>query len=110
MQSDSVQINDAVDAPVESVDNFIKHVIRISDEEQLPYGNLWFRGVRDCELGLLPGIVWRRKFQHEDALIDEFLVNSPAYSSRTMEDPWALYALMQHHGLNRPGFRGGCLV
>jgi hypothetical protein len=99
MQGDNNQINEAVDTPIESVADFIRHVIRISDEELRPYGNLWFRGVDNCEWGLLPGIVRRKKFKHEDALIDEFLVNSPAYSSRAMDDPWALYALMQHHGL-----------
>jgi hypothetical protein len=92
-------INEAIDEPVQSVAEFVDLVIRISDEEQRPYGNLWFRGVRDCELPLLPGIVWRNKFRHENALIDEFLVNSPAYSNRTLDDPWTLYALMQHHGL-----------
>jgi hypothetical protein len=99
VQADDSQINEAVDTPVESVPDFIRHVIRISDEERLPYGNLWFRGVKNSELGLLTGIVWRKKVQHENALIDEFLVNSPAYSSRVLDEPWALYALMQHHGL-----------
>jgi hypothetical protein len=65
---------------------------------QLPYGNLWFRGVAKKDLKLVPGVFWR-SVADEDSILEEFMVSLPAYSTRTHDDPWELYSLMQHHGL-----------
>lgn len=83
---------------VSSVDEYVKQAIRISDEFDLAYGGLWFRGVRDGSLGLVPGKVWRN-ITDEDSLIEDFLVSLPAYSAQATDEPWELYSLMQHHGL-----------
>jgi len=60
--------------------------------------NIWFRGVRDIRLRLLPGAYWRSKCD-EESLFLTFQASVPAYVARTPTDEWEWYYLMQHHGL-----------
>jgi hypothetical protein len=84
--------------PVDRVSDYVQRVIDISDTMQLPYGNLWFRGIARSDLQLKPGVEWRC-ISDEDSLIEEFRVSLPAYSQKSCNDSWELYSLMQHHGL-----------
>lgn len=84
--------------PVRRLSDYVQRVIDASDEFDLPYGHLWFRGVARRELHLVPGTVWRG-ITDEGSLIEEFRVNLPAYALREYTDPWDVYYLMQHHGL-----------
>lgn len=84
--------------PVNSVGEYIKRVIDISNLMNLPYGNLWFRGVSNKDLKLVPGVVWRN-INDEDSCLEEFIINLPAYLPKSQDDPWELYSLMQHYGM-----------
>jgi hypothetical protein len=84
--------------PVTSLSEYVARAIVISNTLELPYGNLWFRGVARRELKLVPGYVWRN-IADEDSILEEFMVSLPAYSARSHDDPWELYSLMQHYGL-----------
>jgi hypothetical protein len=89
-------------AVVTSVPDFIRRVLDYTDSEGLAYGNLWFRGVKDLGFGLEPGTVWRKRIRadiDESVLIDEFLVSLPGYVHEAQDDPWNLYALMQHYSV-----------
>lgn len=84
--------------PVSSVAEYVQRVIDISHAMNLPYGNLWYRGVASKDLKLVPGVVWRI-LSEEDSILEEFIVSLPAYVSKNHDDPWELYSLMQHHGM-----------
>lgn len=83
---------------IRSVSDYVQQVVAVSNRLGLPYGNLWFRGISQKDLDLVPGTVWRG-ISDEVSLIEEFRVHLPAYSHRQYSDPWEIYALMQHHGL-----------
>ena len=84
--------------PVSSVADYVQRVVETATAMELPYGNLWFRGVAKKELRLVPGVVWR-SVEDEDSILEEFMVSLPAYSTKNHDDPWELYSLMQHYGL-----------
>ena len=84
--------------PVRRLSEYIERVLEISKKMQLTYGYIWFRGIANKKLQLVPGTVWR-KIDEEESLIQEFLINMPAYSDKVYQDTWEIYALMQHHGL-----------
>jgi len=83
---------------VTSIAEYVQAVMDISDDFDTPYGGVWFRGVKDRGLGLVPGVKWRN-ITDEDSLVEDFLIESPAYSIQEEREPWHLYSLMQHHGL-----------
>jgi hypothetical protein len=83
---------------IRRLSEYVQRVIDVSNELQLPYGHLWFRGIARRELNLVPGTVWRG-IADEGSLVEEFRINLPAYSNREYTDPWEIYSLMQHHGL-----------
>jgi hypothetical protein len=85
--------------PIRKLSDYVQRVLDISTEMELPYGNLWFRGIASRDLKLVPGAVWRGLFSVEVSLIEDFRVSVPAYSSKIYQDAWENYALMQHHGL-----------
>lgn len=84
--------------PVGSVAEYVQRVIEISNAMNRPYGNLWFRGVSNHKLQLVPGVVWR-KIEDEDSCLEEFIINLPAYLPKNQDDPWELYSLTQHYGM-----------
>lgn len=87
---------------VASVPEYVKAVLQIHSEwsakEDSDVDNIWFRGVRDKALSLLPGAYWRDTFD-EVSLFLTFKAAVPAYVSRVPNDDWEWYYLMQHHGL-----------
>lgn len=84
--------------PISTVQGYVERVLNASNLFNLPYGNLWYRGIVKTELSLVPGVVWRN-IDDEDSILQEFIVNLPAYYSKSPNDPWELYSLMQHHGV-----------
>lgn len=78
---------------------YVQSVLDLSNEFNLAYGSLWFRGVSSSRHHLVPGAVRRAMVDEESSLVGDFRVGLPAYSSRVPTDPWELYSLMQHHGL-----------
>jgi hypothetical protein len=83
---------------VASLADYVARVLQVTNALELPYGNVWFRGVSRSDLKLVPGYVWRN-ITDEDSILEEFMVSLPAYSNRNHDDPWELYSLMQHYGL-----------
>ncbi len=63
-----------------------------------PYPELWFRGVNDESLKLLPGAYWRKECD-EQSLVLSFRNMVLSYIGREPEDDWEWYYLMQHYGL-----------
>lgn len=84
---------------IRNLAQYVRRVITISDAMNLPYGNLWFRGVRSKALDLVPGLIWRSMNKFEDSIVEEFRIFQPAYSLDQKLDPWEQYCFMQHHGL-----------
>ena len=64
-----------------------------------PHAELWFRGLASTEYGLSPGLVWRGAQKDEKCYVHRFLVSYKAMTNLKYDNPWELYALMQHHGL-----------
>jgi FRG domain len=83
---------------VSTLAEYVSRVIELSSCMNLAYGNLWFRGISDLKMNLAPGVVWR-SISDEESILEEFIVNLPAYSAKEFNDPWELYSMMQHFGL-----------
>lgn len=64
------------------------------------YEDTWFRGVSSPKHELRPRVHWAGiDLFSEDDLIYGFLKEQFKYCSSANNNPWYLYALMQHHGL-----------
>lgn len=87
---------------IESVPEYLEVVLRIHEEwtakASSDTDNIWFRGVRDLQLKLLPGAYWRT-ICDEESLFLSFKAAVPAFVPRIPSDDWEWYSLMQHHGL-----------
>jgi hypothetical protein len=83
---------------VSSLQQYIQRVTQIARAWDVTSGYVWYRGVTHASYRLLPGIHWRG-IEDEDSLVQDFLINYRPMSDDRVEDPWALYALMQHFGL-----------
>jgi hypothetical protein len=60
--------------------------------------DLWFRGVKDASLDLLPGAYFRQKC-NEKSIVLFFRSQSPSLLPREPLDDWEWYYLMQHYGI-----------
>ena len=83
---------------VQSVAGFVERVVQLSDELELPYGNIWFRGVSRRSFGLKPSLAWTGVDDEDSALYD-FLIALPGLCSNPPADPWQLYCMMRHAGM-----------
>lgn len=85
---------------VTSIPDYIQAVIETRDRwfPKDPYPELWFRGIDDANLALLPGAYWRVNCD-ENSLALSFRHLVPAYVVREPLDGWEWYYLMQHYGL-----------
>lgn len=86
--------------PIHTIEEYIERVLalRIRWSPQDPYPEIWFRGVNDELLPLLPGAYWRKRCD-EKSLVLSFQNMVPSYISREPIDDWEWYYLMQHYGL-----------
>jgi hypothetical protein len=73
-------------------------VLQIAEQWNLGPGSVWYRGVNQTGLDLLPG-VHRRRLDDEDSLTEDFLINYKPMHDRPVVDEWEVYALMQHYGM-----------
>jgi hypothetical protein len=87
---------------VKSIEEFIGTVRDIRDRwdrnDPSDYSEIWYRGVKDAELLLLPGAYWRDPCD-EVSLVLSFRALAPMLVQREPEDDWDWYFLMQHYGL-----------
>lgn len=64
------------------------------------FTGVWFRGVASPAYKPHPRVHWNRiESQKEETLVYSFLRDHFKYHFSNNENPWYLYALMQHHGL-----------
>lgn len=64
------------------------------------HSDLWFRGIKDDNLCLVPGVIWREITEtREESMIAEFMTYFQNYTSKTPNNAFELYTLMQHYGL-----------
>lgn len=62
--------------------------------------DLWFRGIKDDSMDLIPGICWREVTEtREESIISEFMTYYQNYSTNKPANAFELLALMQHYGL-----------
>ncbi len=87
---------------VSSVPEYLEAVLAVHSEwstrEETDVDNIWYRGIRDTRLALLPGAYWRPKCD-EESLFLTFQATVPAYVGRVPTSEWEWYYLMRHHGL-----------
>ncbi|EJL6920380.1 FRG domain-containing protein [Vibrio cholerae] len=64
------------------------------------HSEIWFRGIKDTKMKLVPGVVWRGMSEgDEESVISEFMAYYQNYHGKKVTNPYELYALMQHYGL-----------
>lgn len=88
-------------SPIESLDGFIKEILRRRDswqDDTVGEAELWFRGVKLASHGLLPGAYWRKQCD-EESLFLSFKAAAPSYVPARPANDWEWYFLAQHHGL-----------
>lgn len=85
---------------VDSLPSYVAGVLEFKRRWEAEHGaeDIWFRGVRDASLKLLPGAYWRKECD-EDSLFLGFKSMVPSYINREPLDNWEWYYLMQHYGL-----------
>lgn len=86
-------------ATVDSVAAYVQAVLRLSDVLNLPYAQIWYRGVASQRHTLTPGALRHAARLDEESMVEDFLVSLPLHVHSHTSDPWELYGLMQHHGL-----------
>jgi len=59
---------------------------------------IWYRGINDGNLKLLPGAYWRKNCD-EESLVNTFTTMLPSYSNTLPNSEWDWYFSMQHYGL-----------
>lgn len=79
---------------VSSVSEYVSFI-----EELDSLSDYWFRGVSNEQHRPQPGLVWRGCRDLESTLEHRFLVSYKSYMTERTNEPWELFALMQHHGL-----------
>jgi hypothetical protein len=84
---------------IKSLAEYINEVEKLYSEWDLSGGEIWYRGVPSNRFDLIPNIVWRKLGQKEDGLTYDFLINYRPFTDTSIDNPWELYALMQHYGL-----------
>lgn len=82
---------------ISSIGSYINQVNKYRDLWNCHSADLWYRGVASEKYTLIPGEIWRN-IEHE-GLIEDFILHYEAYTANIINDPWCLYALMQHYGL-----------
>lgn len=87
---------------IKSTQEFIEHVLDYFERWPDTMGGaepeLWFRGVNNAALELLPGAYWRSSCD-ELSLFVSFQTQAPMFLGREPIDDWDWYYVMQHCGL-----------
>jgi hypothetical protein len=83
-----------------NLSEYLQAVKALTRSWNTPQENIWYRGIDDAGLGLVPRALWQNiDLAREEAMVAEFLVYYRSYYGRTIDDGLELYALMQHYGL-----------
>ncbi|EON88752.1 FRG domain-containing protein, partial [Plesiomonas shigelloides] len=82
---------------VSSVSSYVNQVHKVRAQWDIHASDIWYRGTASQRYKLQPGTVWRGVKNHN--LVQDFLLHYEAYSDKSIQEPWSLYALMQHYGL-----------
>ena len=85
--------------PTKEVESLTEFLSILTGLQRAIGGNLWFRGVKDKNFQLVPGLYRPGVLAAESSFVSAFLVGYKAYVADTPDNPWDLYSLMQHHGL-----------
>ena len=85
---------------IDSISGFIATILELRKSwyPSDPYPEIWYRGVNDSGLSLLPGAYWRKQCD-ENSLVLSFRAMAPLLLSRAPADDWDWYMLMQHYRL-----------
>lgn len=84
-------------APATSLPSYVEKVIELS-QALSPDKDVWFRGVNDRTLTLLPGAYWRSECE-ELSMYLTFRSQVPSYVQHAPGNEWEWYYLAQHYGI-----------
>lgn len=86
--------------PVTSIVEYLSTILEVREAISggASYQDMWYRGVRDNRLDLLPGAYWRHECD-EVSLVLSFRAMAPGLLPDQPSDDWEWYYLMQHYGL-----------
>lgn len=88
------------ESAVKTIPDYLKLVLNISKEWGLQHGDIWYRGIANEDMGLVPGVVWRDISEGiEESLISSFLIDGNSKLKQDINCQWELYSMMQHYGL-----------
>lgn len=83
-----------------SLSEYLKIVASLPREFNCHHSDIWFRGIKDDSLALVPGIIWRKVNElREMSLVSEFMTYFSNYTDIRPTTAFDYYALMQHYGL-----------
>lgn len=83
-----------------SLSGYLEIVASLAQQFNCHHSDIWFRGLKDDALKLVPGIIWRKvSEQREESLIAEFLTYFSNYTDKRPATAFDCYTLMQHYGL-----------
>jgi hypothetical protein len=90
---------------ISSVNEYLD-AVRALRRETPSTEDLWFRGIKDRALGVLPGLYWRLRQDFEQTLTASFMSMAPQSAPENCPPSvdssgslWEWYFLMQHYGL-----------
>lgn len=86
--------------PVTSIAEYVSTILEVREAISCgdPYHDVWYRGVKNNKLDLLPGAYWRSVCD-EVSLVLSFRAMAPGLLPDQPADEWEWYYLMQHYGL-----------
>jgi hypothetical protein len=83
-----------------SLSEYLKIVASLSRQFNCHHSDIWYRGLKDDALALVPGIIWRKvSEQREESLVAEFMTYFSNYTDKRPATAFDYYTLMQHYGL-----------
>lgn len=86
--------------PFHTLSEYVAAIKALSRRWRTRPGNIWYRGMDDADLALLPSTLWRGvDIETEESMVAEFLVYYRSYYRREPMRGLELYVLMRHYGL-----------
>lgn len=83
-----------------NLSEYLKIVASLSRAFGCHHSDIWYRGIKDETLALVPGIIWRKVDERrEESLVSEFMTYFSNYTDKRPATAFDYYALMQHYGL-----------
>lgn len=83
-----------------SLSEYLQIVANLRRDFDCHQSDIWFRGINDDTLALVPGVIWRKIAENrEQSMIAEFMTYFSNYTNIRPATAFDCYALMQHYGL-----------